>query len=456
MVKTIEAFELQVESVTLLSAEEYNHFEGYIPLLHDSWWLRSPGHFRFFSAIVTGDGLGYNYGYHVSGELGVRPALQISNLKSLQLSISDEFRVNDNAYTVISNSIVISNNLISKHPFNVYESKGNKYETSDIKRFVDKWAEGQGFADRAKEVQPTLLVIDASELQVENVTLLSAEQYKYFKDSIPLIRGAWWLCSPGDFETYSALVDGSGDVDILGSLVDKELGVRPALQSSNLKSLNLNIGNELKVNDKTYTIVSDDMVISNDLIGRHPFNYDYRKGNHYNRSDIKQFLDEWARKQGFKAKEAQPKSLDNDVLELEIENVTLLSAEEYKQFKDNIPLISDFWWLRSNGINRYFVSYVYEDGDVLDYGYSVDEAFGVRPALIISNLKSLNLNIGDELKVNDNAYTVISDDMIICRELIGSQPFNKYRIKGNEYETSDIRQFVNKWAGDQGFKTKQE
>ena len=132
---------------------------------------------------------------------------------------------------------------------------------------------------------------------------------------------------------------------------------------------------------------------------------------------------------------------------LNIEEVRLLSEEEYIKYKDDIPLLNEWWWLQPSGRNHYLATIVSYDG--LLFGRCVDVACAVvRPVLIISNLKSCNLSVGNKFKAANHTWTVISDTIALCDDSIGKQCFNSNRKEenSNNYETSDIKKYIDEWA----------
>ena len=131
---------------------------------------------------------------------------------------------------------------------------------------------------------------------------------------------------------------------------------------------------------------------------------------------------------------------------LHITGATLLSVEEAKQLNGDMLKASDNWWLRSPGDIARIAAFVYGvDGHVNVYGLYVTYAFGVRPALEITNLESSIYQIGDTLSFGDHSFTIISEKYALCDEIIEKRPFcNDYK-KGNDYETSDIKVFVDNW-----------
>ena len=80
------------------------------------------------------------------------------------------------------------------------------------------------------------------ELEIEEVTLLSAEEYKVCKEYIPAIHGWWWLRSPGGGIDRAANVRSEETTDFRGDLVvHGSCAVRPVLKIHNLLAANLKI-----------------------------------------------------------------------------------------------------------------------------------------------------------------------------------------------------------------------
>lgn len=60
----------------------------------------------------------------------------------------------------------------------------------------------------------------------------------------------------------------------------------------------------------------------------------------------------------------------------------LLSKDEYEMYRNKIPRINDYWWLRSPGHFTDNAMYVFDGGSISECGTSVNLAtLGVRPAL---------------------------------------------------------------------------
>lgn len=125
---------------------------------------------------------------------------------------------------------------------------------------------------------------------------------------------------------------------------------------------------------------------------------------------------------------------------MKIKGFTLLSKEEYEACKDIIPKKDCSWWLRS--VSKYYsenAAYIHHDG-TLQF-YRIDGNYGVAPALICDH----HLPRGSKVEFADHKWTVISEDMIFCDDVIGYFPFNQKRKAGNSYKNSSVKAYVKGW-----------
>lgn len=141
---------LDVTGITLLSIEEYEAAKEFIQLIHCWcwWWLRSPGYYSRLAAYVNDFGRVYTRGFYVNSTyIVVRPALRIANLNSLDLNTGDQIiGLAGHDWTVISDDMAICNDGIGEHCFRKdwREPDANDYEKSDVKKFLETWAEEKG------------------------------------------------------------------------------------------------------------------------------------------------------------------------------------------------------------------------------------------------------------------------------------------------------------------------
>lgn len=138
-------------------------------------------------------------------------------------------------------------------------------------------------------------------------------------------------------------------------------------------------------------------------------------------------------------------------IELNIESVTLLSLEEAEKVPQNIRAFKEQWWLCSSGFIDRNAACVYgEYGYVSVGGIDVEREIGVRPALKF-NLESTNLQIGSKIKVFGYNWTVISDKLILCDDIVGKSAFREdcEADYANEYESSDVKKWLENWYAEQ-------
>lgn len=120
----------------------------------------------------------------------------------------------------------------------------------------------------------------------------------------------------------------------------------------------------------------------------------------------------------------------------------LLSVEEYEKYKDVIPVIGSWWWLRSPGYFSNGAAGVDSDGSVDAGGYGVNDARGIRPAFRVQKSEILNLQIGDRKSCYDFPFVKIDDDLLIAEVPIA---FDKFDDDSNDYEKSYVKRFLEKW-----------
>lgn len=132
------------------------------------------------------------------------------------------------------------------------------------------------------------------DFDIVSATLLTVEEAKQLPQEIlTAAHDSWWLCSPGDEDRYAACVFGE-DAHIYGDgeYVDMKLGVRPAII---FKSSELEVGDKFKAFDYEWTVISSNMALCNDVIGRSCFRIEWQfaDANVYEKSDIKKYVDNW-------------------------------------------------------------------------------------------------------------------------------------------------------------------
>ncbi|MCR5106097.1 MAG: hypothetical protein K6B68_16830 [Eubacterium sp.] len=133
-----------ITGATLLSVKEAKNLDKEILKADENWWLRSPSDRDRIAACVFGEsGFVRSHGCSVRMEFGVRPALKISNLESSGYKIGESVYFGGHSFTIISDTYALCDDMIGECAFRK-DSKAdnsNKYETSDIKRYVETWFE---------------------------------------------------------------------------------------------------------------------------------------------------------------------------------------------------------------------------------------------------------------------------------------------------------------------------
>ncbi len=129
----------------------------------------------------------------------------------------------------------------------------------------------------------------------------------------------------------------------------------------------------------------------------------------------------------------------------EITGATLLSVNEFKEYKDNIPLLRESWWLRSPGVWNYEKAEAYEVRYINCVNNIVHSVYAIRPALQISNLA--NVEVGDKIKFGEYTFTIISPKYALCNDIIGYGAFRKdWKAEdANVYEASDVKKIIDDW-----------
>ncbi len=125
---------------------------------------------------------------------------------------------------------------------------------------------------------------------------------------------------------------------------------------------------------------------------------------------------------------------------LDIKAVTLLSLDEVKEVPKNLLYLDKPWWLRSPGHFATKAAFVSSFESVDSLGLHMDASeLGVRPALIIENF----VNINDEFEIANHNWTAISNNTLLCNDIIGYTIFDD---NCNEYKNSIIKQWLEEWA----------
>ena len=149
------------------------------------------------------------------------------------------------------------------------------------------------------KVQKHIVTTEEHDVDITDITLLSIEEYEECKEYIPHVSHWWWLRSPGYDSRRAACVYADGGVHGSGYIVDYDrIAVHPALRISNLESFNL--GDKFSLAELEWTVISKDLALCDSMVGATAFREDRQAAdaNDYDKSDVKKWLEEWAREKG--------------------------------------------------------------------------------------------------------------------------------------------------------------
>ena len=130
--------------------------------------------------------------------------------------------------------------------------------------------------------------------------------------------------------------------------------------------------------------------------------------------------------------------------ELNVKEITLLSAEEYYTYRYLIPQCNEWWWLRSPGPRNYRVNIVTVDSDVRTR-YTWAKSGGIRPLLKVENS---DLKPGDKIILSNYTWTALTPKLVLCDKIVKTSVFryDKESKNANDYNSSDVKTVLNTWA----------
>ncbi len=140
-------------------------------------------------------------------------------------------------------------------------------------------------------------------------------------------------------------------------------------------------------------------------------------------------------------------------IDIDITDISLLTIEEAEALSENIRRYAHWWWLCSPGAYSDDAAYVSRNGYVYDCGdYVGDDDGGVRPALTIADLDSLNLKIGDPLVIQDKEYIYIGNNKVLYND---KPIYHRFNLGPNDYKKSAIKKIVDNWLKPERVKSKE-
>ena len=124
---------------TLLSVEETKKIPtAALAYAENWWWLRTEGCRPYFAAAIENNGSSSYMGKGKSYDIGaVRPALY---LESDDYQVGNRFSVGNYNFTVVLPRLALLDSHIEMSHF---DSNSNKYESSEIRKIVDRWFDNE-------------------------------------------------------------------------------------------------------------------------------------------------------------------------------------------------------------------------------------------------------------------------------------------------------------------------
>ena len=308
----------------------------------------------------------------------------------------------------------------------------------------------EGYTKSVDGTTITFTKIRTVNIPITDVTLLSASEYNTYRSQIPSVSTYWWLREPGSWWSSTQYVPSNvmpdGSVEIFYAS-NANWSIRPVLVC-NLNDTDLSVGDKIHLVGYDWTVISDSLILSDSCVGNSPFG----PGNTwlksqsetltipYDDSYAKTWLEDWAT-----TKDIMP-TRDFEILE-----VTLLGRSDYETYRNNIPSVNFNWWLRDSPYTNYGMinmAYVSGDEDGMLRNVRVDAtSYHLRPVLVC-NLSSSGLSIGDKVSLSGHSWTVISDSLILCDDSVATSPFRTDKTADDvfDYVASDAKACLDSWV----------
>ena len=280
--------------VTLLSDKEYETSVGVIPMLGKRFWLQSPAGYDYpnkkadtmcaMVGVVGANNKVSDNGSKADTKQGVRPALLIDN-SVLKLKTNDKVTINDLTYTVVSDTKILCDSIIGTTVFNrtAAEEKDCSFENSDLKLWLEKWLDNE---QKKHEIS----------IKLKDVTIPSGEEIERWTSRIPSENKWYWLRSADKEQGIAGIAGKNNKINAYGDDVDNKNGVRPLLLFDT-EDCDLISGAKITKNEVVYTVISSGVMIADKIVGTTYFNSakDSEVSNDYSKSDVKKWLDDWAK-----------------------------------------------------------------------------------------------------------------------------------------------------------------
>jgi len=129
------------------------------------------------------------------------------------------------------------------------------------------------------------------------------------------------------------------------------------------------------------------------------------------------------------------------------DEIFLPSVDEYEKYKDVIPSINTYWWTRTPGqkiLTDMAISIITPAKTIQLDAFVAHNA--VRPMIHLPNgTTEINAPIGAKINLYNFPWVVIDKHLAIAEVPIG---FEKFDGNWNDYLTSHIRNYLNRWLNE--------
>ncbi|GEM_PF-3870538 len=124
-----------IESVSLLSMDEYKKNRDLIPVVKCWWWINSPGIYKKNAMYIFIDGEIYTEGYKVdSDRAGIRPVFRLKPEAAHGLKLGEKVIIGKYSATVLDNDSCLLDDVVCNHRFDI---ASNNWEKSELKSFIE-------------------------------------------------------------------------------------------------------------------------------------------------------------------------------------------------------------------------------------------------------------------------------------------------------------------------------
>ncbi len=130
--------------------------------------------------------------------------------------------------------------------------------------------------------------------------------------------------------------------------------------------------------------------------------------------------------------------------------ISLLSDLEFSKYKELIPVIKDWWWLKTTSQDKTSIMFVSIDGEKNEYGWEPFYQLGVRPTLQTYNF---DYEIGEIFSALGNRWIAVDKNFCVSIDNIAHKRFDNDNQTAweKEYKTKEavpceLKKWIEQWA----------